>query len=95
MFGSSKPDLMIFRKNNPEVGVVMQNENVSIEEEESMETGEEENTITLSGVACENKLGPKYCLAQLLGNMEKVAGEMAKAFMTNVPGTLLMYLLPY
>ena len=44
---------------------------------EDMETEETEEEY--SGMASENKLDPvKSPLAQLLGNMEKVAGEMAK-----------------
>ena len=70
MFSSSKPDLMMFRKDNPEIGVFCQC-NVEEDVNEDMETEEsEEEYIT----------DP---LAQLLGNMEKVAGEMVKVFIIN------------
>ena len=77
IFSSSKPDLMMFHRDNPETGVVCQR---NVEVEEDMET---EEYVTLSGMASENKLDHvKSPLAQLLGNMEKVAGEMAKVFIT-------------
>ena len=67
MFSSSKPDLC---QRNVEV-------------EENMETEETEEYVTLSGMASENKLDHvKSPLAQLLGNMEKVADEIAKVFIT-------------
>ena len=82
MFSSSKPDLMMFHRDNPETGVVCQR---NVEVEEDMETEETEEYVTLSGMASENKLDHHVFnspVAQLLGNMEKVAGEMAKVFIT-------------
>ena len=55
MFSGSKPDLMMFRKNNPGTGVVCQ-----YKEEEDMETEETEQNeyIALSGATSENKIDP-------------------------------------